>query len=83
MEFNNNAPTSLAMGFTFDNTEYAAEYAALQNVYDEYANQLLYGFLEPEEGSAKFNEELRKAGLDEYIAEKARQLEEWAAENGK
>ena len=83
MDFNNNAPTSLAMGFTFDNSEYAAEYAALQNVYDEYANQLLYGFLEPEEGSAKFNEELRKAGLDEYIAEKARQLEEWAAENGK
>ena len=79
MEFNNSAPTSLAMGFTFDNTELTAEYAALQSAYDEYANRLLYGFLDPEEGTAEFNEKLKAAGLDEYIAEKQRQLDEFLA----
>lgn len=79
MEFNANADTSLAMGFTFDNTEYTAEYAALQNIYDEYAKQILYGFLDPVAGTAEFNDKLKKAGLDEYIAEKQKQLDAWAA----
>ena len=79
MEFNNSAPKSLAMGFTFDNSEFTAEYAALQSAYDEYANQLLYGFLDPEKGTAEFNEKLKAAGLDEYIAEKQRQLDAWFA----
>ena len=83
MEFNNSAPQSLAMGFTFDNTQFVAEYTALQGVYDEYANQLLYGFLDPVEGTAEFNEKLRAAGLDEYIAEKQRQLDAWFEANGK
>ncbi|SCY76313.1 putative aldouronate transport system substrate-binding protein [Lachnospiraceae bacterium XBB2008] len=81
MEFNTNAETSIAMGFTFDNSAYTAEYAALQNIYDEYANQLLYGFLDPVEGTAEFNEKLKKAGLNKYIAEKQRQLDVWFAEN--
>lgn len=83
MEFNNKAPRSLAMGFVFDNSELTAEYTALTNVYDEYAPQLLSGFVEPVEGSRIFVEELKKAGLDKYIAEKQRQLDEWAEENGK
>ena len=83
MEFNNNAPQSLAMGFTFDNTQFVAEYTALQGIYDEYANQLLYGFLDPVEGTAEFNDKLRSAGLDEYIAEKQRQLDAWFEANGK
>ena len=83
MEFNNSAPMSVAMGFTFDNTQFVAEYTALQGVYDEYANQLLYGFLDPVEGTAEFNDKLRAAGLDEYIAEKQRQLDAWFEANGK
>ena len=81
MEFNANARTSIAMGFTFDNSEYTAEYAALQNIYDIYANQLLFGFLDPVSGTAEFNEELKKAGLNKYIAEKQRQFDVWYAAN--
>ena len=78
-EFNAQAETSLAMGFTFDNSAYSAEYAALQNIYDEYANQLLYGFLDPVSGTAEFNAKLKEAGLDRYIAEKQRQFDAWLA----
>lgn len=79
MEFNANAAQSLAMGFTFDNSNYTAEYTALQNIYDEYSNQLLYGFLDPVSGNKEFNDKLKKAGLDEYIAEKQKQLDAWLA----
>ena len=81
MQFNENAETSIALGFTFDNSAYTAEYAALQNIYDEYANQLLFGFLDPVSGTAEFNEKLRKAGLYKYIAEKQRQFDVWYVNN--
>lgn len=81
MDFNAQAEKSIAMGFTFDNSAYTAEYAALQNIYDEYANQLLYGFLDPVSGTAEFNEKLKAAGLNKYIAEKQRQLDVWFVDN--
>ena len=81
MEFNAQAETSIALGFTFDNSAYTAEYAALQNIYDEYANQLLYGFLDPVSGTAEFNDKLKKAGLNRYIAEKQRQFDVWYVNN--
>ncbi len=83
MDFNAQAETSIALGFTFDNSAYTAEYAALQNIYDEYANQLLFGFLDPVSGTAEFNTKLRKAGLNRYIAEKQRQFDVWYVNNHK
>lgn len=80
--FNNNAVKSKALGFTFDNSEYAAEYTALKNVYDEYIKQIVYGFVEPESGIAEMEEKLESAGLNEYIAAKQAALDEWAAANG-
>ena len=81
MKFNAEAETSIALGFTFDNSAYTAEYAALQNIYDEYANQLLSGFLDPVSGTAEFNDKLKKAGLNRYIAEKQRQFDVWYVTN--
>lgn len=81
MEFNAQAETSIALGFTFDNSAYTAEYAALQNIFDEYANQLLYGFLDPVSGTEEFNVKLKKAGLYKYIAEKQRQFDVWYVTN--
>jgi putative aldouronate transport system substrate-binding protein len=81
MEFNAQAETSIALGFTFDNSAYTAEYAALQNIYDEYAHQLLYGFLDPVSGTEEFNEKLKSAGLNRYIAEKQRQFDVWYVTN--
>lgn len=81
-EFNNSAPTSKALGFAFDNSEYAAEYAALTNIYDEYIKQLMFGFLDPDVGIPEMEERMEAAGLNEYIAAKQKALDEWAAANG-
>ncbi len=81
-EFNNSAPTSKALGFAFDNSEYSAEYTALTNVFDEYCNQLMYGFLDPDTGIPEMEEKMEAAGLNEYIAAKQAALDEWAAANG-
>lgn len=81
-EFNNSAPTSKALGFAFDNSEYAAEYAALTNIYDEYIKQLMFGFLDPDVGIPEMEQRMEAAGLNEYIAAKQKALDEWAAANG-
>lgn len=80
--YNDNALASKAMGFTFDNSEVSAEYTALTNVYSEYQRQLELGFMNPDEGIPKLVERLKAAGLDDYIAAKQAQLNEWAAANG-
>ncbi|SDZ89544.1 putative aldouronate transport system substrate-binding protein [Lachnospiraceae bacterium NK3A20] len=81
--FNNNAVTkSKALGFTWDNTDYAAEFTALQNAYDQYGKQVSYGFVEPEKGIADLEAALKAAGLDEYMAAKQEALDAWAKENG-
>ena len=80
--YNDGALASKAMGFVFDNSDVSAEYTALTNVYSEYAAQLELGFLDPEVGIPQLVERLKAAGLDDYIAAKQAQLNEWAAANG-
>lgn len=82
IDFNDNAIKSKALGFTWDSTDYASELTALANAYKEYAPQLVGGFIDPEEGMAILNENLKSAGLDEYMAAKQEALDAWAAENG-
>ncbi len=80
--YNDTALASKAMGFTFDNSDVSAEYTALTNVYSEYRDQLELGFLDPETGIPEMVERLKAAGLDDYIAAKQEQLNEWAEANG-
>ncbi len=80
--YNDTALASKAMGFTFDNSDVSAEYTALTNVYSEYRDQLELGFLDPETGLPEMVERLKAAGLDDYIAAKQEQLNEWAEANG-
>ena len=80
--FNDNAPKSKALGFTWDNSDYSAEYTALTNVYDEFAPTLTSGFVDPEKGIPEFVEKLNNAGLQEYIQAKQDALDQWAVENG-
>jgi len=79
--FNNNAPKSKALGFSWDNNDYSAEFTALTNVYDEYAPSLTYGFVDPAVGIPKFVEKLNNAGLQEYMKAKQSALDAWALEN--
>ena len=81
-EFNDSAERSKAFGFTFDNSSVSSEYTALENVYEEYRDQIELGFVDPEEAIPEMVQELKDAGLDTYIAEKQSQLDAWAEENG-
>lgn len=82
-DFNDNcACKSKALGFTWDNSDYASEYTALKNAYDEFGPSVVYGFVEPEKGIADLENALKAAGLDEYMAAKQEALDAWAKENG-
>ena len=77
--FNDNcAVKSLALGFTWDNTDYAAEFTALQNAYTEFGPQVVYGFVDPETGLKQLNDALYAAGLQEYMDAKQAALDAWA-----
>ncbi|MCF0127938.1 MAG: DUF3502 domain-containing protein, partial [Pseudobutyrivibrio sp.] len=69
---------SKALGFTWDNSDYAAEYTALTNAYEEFGLQVVYGFVEPEKGLKDLNDALYAAGLQEYIEAKQAALDAWA-----
>ena len=78
-DFNDNcAVKSKALGFTWDNSDYAAEYTALTNAYEEFGLQVVYGFVEPEKGLKDLNDALYAAGLQEYIEAKQAALDAWA-----
>lgn len=77
--FNKNAPVSKAFGFTFDTSKVQTEYAAVTNVVNEYRAALEFGLLDnQDEALEEYNARLMEAGLDKIIAEKQRQLDEWA-----
>lgn len=69
---------SKAIGFTFDNSAVSSEYTALMNVYNEYQIQLEFGFIDPQTGIDEMLSRMEGAGLDDYMAEKQRQLDAWA-----
>ena len=80
--FNDNCSCkSKALGFTWDNSDCAAEYTALQNAYSQYGKQVAFGFVEPEEGIAELESALKAAGLDDYMQAKQDALDAWAEEN--
>ncbi len=77
---NESALKSKAFGFTYDSTEVSNELAALTNVKAQYANALGSGSVNPDEVLDKFNEELKKAGIEKVIKTKQEQLDKWLAE---
>ena len=81
-KFNNDASRSIAFGFTWDNTDYAMEYTALQNVYDQYYKSLILGFSNPETTMPEMISELKKAGLENYMAAKTEAFKEWCTSKG-
>ena len=83
-ECNARSTWSKAFGFITDTsaTEVANMQTALSNVYQSYYKSIECGAVDPETTIAKMNEELYAAGLQEYMDEKQRQLDEWAKANG-
>lgn len=78
-EFNNSAKKSVALGFVFDITPVENEYIACQNVADQYVRAIGTGSVDPETMIPELVSALKAAGVDKVVAEKQRQLDEWAA----
>lgn len=78
-EFKARSIHSKALGFTFDEEPVKNEGVALKNVIDQYAAILDTGTVDPEKKLKEFNDKLKAAGIDKYIAEKQKQLDAWAA----
>lgn len=81
-KFNDEAVTSKALGFTFDNTTVSTEFTALTNIYNEYQKQLEFGFSDPATTIPEMVQKMNDAGLEKYMAEKKAQLEQWASDSG-
>ena len=79
LEQNQNAKTSVAMGFTFDNSAVKTEYTAVTNVIEQYVYGLVCGSVDPTTEIPVFLERLADAGMGAIIAEKQAQLDAWAA----
>ncbi|MFR8316592.1 MAG: ABC transporter substrate-binding protein [Catenibacillus sp.] len=79
-EFNKNAHNSVAKGFKWDNAKVLNQITACQNVKDKYAKGLQLGVLNPDETLPVFIQELKEAGIDDIIAEKQAQLDQWLAQ---
>lgn len=77
-EFNRGAKKSAALGFMYNPNSVKTELAAVNNVVKQYASGLENGALDPKENLPKFIAALKSAGIDKVIAEKQRQLDEWA-----
>jgi len=79
LEQNQSAKTSVAMGFTFDNSAVKTEYTAVANVIEQYLFGLVCGSVDPTTEIPVFLERLADAGMGAIIAEKQAQLDAWAA----
>lgn len=78
-EFNNGGTLSPAFGFTWDSSSMANQITACNNVVSQYDAALRWGILNPDETLDPFNAELEAAGINEIIAEKQSQLDEYLA----
>lgn len=65
-------------GFVFDKTPVEAELSALNDVKARHIPPIVFGKAgDPEAAVKKFQDELRKAGIDKVLAEIQKQLNEW------
>lgn len=81
-EFNKSAIKSVALGFMFNNEPVKTEIAAVTNVFNEYSRPLETGSIDPAVKLPEFISKLKAAGIDKIIAEKQKQLDEWAKKKG-
>ncbi|HEY0827312.1 MAG TPA: ABC transporter substrate-binding protein [Bacilli bacterium] len=78
IDYNKSAEKSRALGFTFNTEPVKNEIAAASNVEKEFKYVIVSGSVDPEEYIPKYIAKLKTAGLDKIIAEKQKQMDEWA-----
>lgn len=79
--FNASGINSTALGFLFDNKEYENQIAALANVVSQYKGTIASGSGDPEIYIPQFLEALEAAGINDVIAAKQAQFDQWLADN--
>lgn len=77
-DFNKASKKSKALGFTFDVTSVKTESTSVANVLNQYKVGLETGTLDPDKYLPELNKALKEAGIDKVMAEKQKQLTEWA-----
>lgn len=77
--YNNQATSSLALGFNYDNTAVADQVAKVKAIESKYLVALMTGSVDPEEYIPMMIQESKEAGVDDIIAEKQKQLDAWLA----
>ncbi len=80
---NEAVPISAAFGFAFDAEPVITQYSSVMNTTQMYEKSLECGIVDPKKELPKFIQALKDAGIDDVIAEKQRQLDEWLIANGK
>lgn len=78
-KFNESGVASPAHGFSWDSNPVLNQVTACNNVVSAYHTALRWGAMDPNENLPKFIAELESAGINEIIAEKQRQLDEFLA----
>lgn len=81
LEQNQEAPTSPAMGFTFDSSSLTTQYTAVKNAISQYLPGLLCGSLDPDAELENFHKALKDAGYEDILNEKQVQLDAWLENN--
>lgn len=76
--FNEKVVNSPAMGFTFDMSSLSTELATMDGILTKYDKALFTGTVDPRVTLPKLTNELNASGYDRVMAEKQRQLDEWA-----
>ena len=74
-EFDDNATLSSFTGFSFVTENVQAELASCANVDKQYKTQLMLGAIDPDSIYDEYMNEMKKAGMDEIIAEAQKQFD--------
>jgi putative aldouronate transport system substrate-binding protein len=82
-EADKTATVSPVMGFVFDSEPVKTQIANVDATLKEYLYTLNSGSVEPDKYYDEFINKLKKAGADDIIAEKQKQIDEWRKANGK
>ncbi|WP_018756888.1 ABC transporter substrate-binding protein [Paenibacillus terrigena] len=82
-EADKTATVSPVMGFVFNSETVKTQIANVDATLKEYLYTLDSGSVDPDKYYAEFLDKLKKAGADDIIAEKQKQIDEWRAANGK
>jgi len=76
------AKTSDVIAFHFDNANVVEIETAINEVANQYLNPIMYGFVDFDSNYEDALAKLKEAGIDEYVAEVQRQLDEFFEVNG-